>query len=161
MPISATPARTVRTTSSGVNTPSTLRVMAGNCSANADISVVSGSIPGRRHRDQVDPPPSQTTRGLHHGTGVLEVAQDLACRSHQLVPGIGERDAAADSTEQLHTQVALETGHRLGQRRLRYVELLGGAAETFVVDDREEVAEYAGIHGHLAGSTGTSHRQHL
>ena len=72
-------------------------------------------------------------------------------------PGIGERDAAADSTEQLHPKLALETGHRLGQRWLRYVELLGGATETFVVDDREEVRQLPRVHSRTVAVVGATH----
>ena len=40
-------------------------------------------------------------------------------------PRLGERDAAPDAPEQLHPQLALETGHVMADRRLRQAQVRG------------------------------------
>ena len=74
------------------------------------------------------------TRGLHR------------LRPDQLGAGRAEHDAATDPVEQRHPELPLQAGDGLGQRGLRDVQLLGGPAESVVVDDREEVLQLTSVH---------------
>jgi hypothetical protein len=80
---------------------------------------------------------------------MLEIAQHLAGRLHELASGRAENHRAADPVEQLDPELALEVGDGLGQRRLREVQVLCRPPEPVVIDDGQEVLELPRIHALL------------
>jgi hypothetical protein len=101
---------------------------------------------GAGHRDQLHPAAGEPPGGPGRGLRGLQVADHLAGRLDQLGAGVAEHDAAADPVEQRHTELALERPDRLGQRRLRDVELLRSAAEVHGLDDGEEIGQLPDVH---------------
>ena len=60
--------------------------------------------------------------------------------------GLAQDDAAADAVKQRHPEFTLEVGDRLRQRWLGHHQMLRGAAETVVIDHREEEFQLPDVH---------------
>ena len=101
---------------------------------------------GRGHGDQVDPPAAQSFECPHGGFGLVEIAQHHPGRPDQGRSGLAEDDAAADPVKQRHPEFTFEGGDRLRQRRLGHHQMLRGAAEPVVVDDRQEELQLPDVH---------------
>ena len=78
--------------------------------------------------------------------GGVDVREDLRRPLDQQASGRGEVDAAGGALEEPGAQLRLELLDLLGQRGLRHVEALGGAAEVALLRDREEVAQVPQFH---------------
>ncbi|MNT58185.1 hypothetical protein D3C72_1956070 [compost metagenome] len=66
----------------------------------------------------------------------------------QGVRGKRRQQALAAALEQAHIQVLLQLADLLGERRLRQIQALGGAAHVAFLIERDEIAELAKIHKH-------------
>jgi hypothetical protein len=94
--------------------------------------------PWRWHGDQIDPPATQSLQLTHRGLGLGDIAQHNPCRPNERLTRFAEYHAAPDTMKQRHAQFPLEPGDRLRQRRLGNHQLVGGPAETAVIDDGQE-----------------------
>jgi hypothetical protein len=72
---------------------------------------------------------------------LLAVGEQAASAVEQLGAGLGELDASARSHQELHAERPLETGDRLGERRLADEQPQGRAAEVELLRDRYEIAQ--------------------
>ncbi len=88
--------------------------------------------------------PDFSTRGLVGNLhGVIGVAQDVACLLQKQAAGLGHRDRAPVSAEQLDAKLALEILNLVGEWRLRDVETIRGSAKVQLFGNGDEVAEVA------------------
>ena len=90
----------------------------------------------------------------HDVVVMREVRRGLVCQPHDLLGAasqvealLGWTHAAAAALEQLASELALEAGDLARERRLRDVQLLGGARHGPALADGEVVAKGPELHG--------------
>ena len=80
----------------------------------------------------------------------FDVEQDALERHEQIAPGLRERDMPLVPVEELDAHRGLELLNLDGERRLRHVELGGGAREAAGPRQREKCADVAEVVDHRA-----------
>jgi hypothetical protein len=73
------------------------------------------------------------------------VARERPAALEQVAPGLGQRDLVRRAVQQLDPELALEQPDLPAHRRLRDVQLVGGAAEALGARDGNEVPEPAKV----------------
>lgn len=99
IPISDTPVRTARSTSSGVNAASALMVTAGKDLLKVVTDGRQGFDPGGGHRDQIDPARPESFQRTNGGRGVFEIAHHNSCRSDEGFAGFAQNHSSADTVK--------------------------------------------------------------
>ena len=102
--------------------------------------------PGRQHRPERDRALEQAAQRGEVGADGIGARHDLPCPLEHHGAGLGQLDATAGAPEQLEAELGLQPPDRLGDRRLREVQLLGGARERPEMGDLDEGAELAKLH---------------
>ena len=82
--------------------------------------------------------------------GEIEMAQDRLGVPVQHGASLGEQDPLGAARDQLPVELGLQARQVMAQRRLRNVQLIGGAREAARLDDADEVSQLAQIHDRLA-----------
>src|ERR1700720_3796161 len=65
----------------------------------------------------------------------------------QHAAGLGEEDALRATRDQLPSQLGFQAGEMMADRGLRDVQLIRGARQAAGLDDADEVAKLAQVHG--------------
>ena len=84
---------------------------------------------------------------LRHRDGLVDAAQDAARAVEQRLAGQRQLDAVRGAPEELDADELLERPDLAAQRRLREVQLLGGAAEVELLGDGHERAQVPELDG--------------
>ena len=123
----------------------------GSCSPIRCTTHARQRLAERGGQSYVDAAAGRARRGLRLHACALEIAQDRLYAVAEYHPGIGQRDTAAASREQLHAEVALERAHVPGQRRLGEVEPGAGLRDALDLAHLDEVLELTQVHGSVPG----------
>ena len=117
-----------------------------------------GLVQEARHHGWQEISPQRLVASDHEAACLLVLdAKDLALRArqhlehlvrvaHQLVAGLGERDAVAVAQEQLRAELRLQALHRDGDRGLAHAERLGRRRHRALLGDRLEIPKIRQLH---------------
>ena len=99
-------------------------------------------------------PPAATGRHGHPATDRVRGGEQRTGVGQQLSAGVGQRYAVAIPGEQQGAEILLQRPDLAAERRLRDMQLIGGAAEVQPVGHGDEVAQFAQVQIHGASRPG-------